>query len=187
MEYASSCVIGRMVNGVWTIFGAHDMDDCLLHIPKFIFTVSVNLLTILFFWAKAFSVYLILKLLRVTNQANALFIGILFMIYPADTALLALRTFGHKFGSCFFLLSVLFLILSCKSSNKLYLIPMVIAHVLSSFMSEAGSILAFFAPLLILLFPKCTRSTKIAILTIWYIILLSSLINYSFYWIAGGN
>lgn len=149
--------------------------------------IGVQLLMILFFWAKAFSVYLILTLLRVTNKSNALFIGILFMIYPADTGLLALRAFSHHSGVFFFLLSLLFLVLSCKFSSKLYLIPLVITHFVSSFTSEAGSILAFFAPLMILLFPRCPRSKKVAILAMWYFVLIFSLVNYAYYWIAGGE
>jgi hypothetical protein len=147
--------------------------------------VGVHLLTIFFFWSKAFIVYLILRLLRVIDHAHALFIGILFMIYPADAGLMLMRVFGYHSTIFFFLLSVLFMVLSCKYSSKLFLIPMVIAHVISSFTVEAGSVLAFFAPLLIMLIPECRKNRKTIILIIWYLILISSLINYAFYWTNG--
>ena len=146
--------------------------------------VGLQLIMIFFFWAKAFIVYLILRFLRVMDAAQALLIAILFMVYPADRGLFTTQALGYHSGVFFYLLSVLFLVLSCKYSNRLYLLPMAIAHVVACFTSEAGSILTFFTPLLLLLIPGCPQKRKISILVIWYLILFSSLINYSLYWIA---
>lgn len=138
--------------------------------------VGTQLVLIVLFLGKGMFLFFILRHLKVGDSLLAFLVAVLFVIYPADDGLFTLRAFGRHSAVFFFLLAFLLLVLASKFNKNIYLIFMALAQGIACFTAEAGALLSFVAPFVLLYFPNSSRHRRIAIAAIWYLILVMSLV-----------
>jgi len=133
--------------------------------------VGAQLVLAFLLFAKGLLLFLILRGLRIADQATAFLVGVLFIIYPADEGTFLLRALGRHTGVFFYMLAVFFLVLSLNKKNWLYYFMMTVFEGTSLLIAEAGIPLMFFTPLIFLFWrDKFSNEKRKQITIIWYIV-----------------
>ena len=138
--------------------------------------VGAQLVLAAFFFGKAYLLYRILRELRLVASAPAFVIALLFVIYPADEGLFELRGLTRHATVFFYLLATWLMLLACRRRTPLFLPLMFVSLIVSCLTDEAGLLLAFTTPLLLLLVPDCPRRFRQQVAGIWYLGILVSVV-----------
>jgi hypothetical protein len=139
-----------------------------------------HIVAIIILWAKSLLIYLLLKTLLPHHLLPAFFIGAIFTLYPADTAVVSLRVLHYHAQIALFLFAVYLLLQYWKNPHWSKLLLMWLMLMGSMLITESVYPFAFLTPALLLLQdPKLTRRFFVVSI-LWYLIPLLTFV-YSYY------
>ena len=130
--------------------------------------VGLNIVQLLLFFVKGVLVYSLLRRLLPTKPAFAFLTSALFIIYPADSELFAMRHIATHFALCCYLLSVYLLVIYWKRPRALILGLTCFALAFSLLVYEAGYPLVAVSPLILLWLEGRLTKRVLRIAAVWY-------------------
>jgi hypothetical protein len=137
---------------------------------------GLNFVLLALFLLKSTLLYAVTKQFLPRHGTFAFLAAILFVLYPADDGIFALRAVGHQFAMAFWLLGTHLLIRFWHKQNRAVLIGMVCAAAVSVLSYEAMYPLVLLTPAGMLWFEKRISRRVIAVGLAWYAVLLLTIV-----------
>jgi hypothetical protein len=129
--------------------------------------LGLNLIETLLLFAKGAAMYTLVLRLVPDNRALAFVSGALLVVYPADTALLTLRTTNVHAGVFFLLVALNLLIAVSQRFRWTALLGMLLAETTALATYEAGILLILSGPVLLLWLRQAIHKRALAVAVLW--------------------
>ena len=139
--------------------------------------LGLNLILALCLLGKGTAMYSLVRRLVPGNPALAFTSGALLVVYPADSALLTLRTTNMHAGVFLFLVALNLLVVAWQRFRWTTLVAMVIAEAVALATYDAGIPLAFCAPVLLVWLRGWIDRRLVAVAAAWWAVSISFLIH----------
>lgn len=129
--------------------------------------VGLNIVETLLFFGKGAAMYALVRRLVPDNRALAFVSAALLVVYPADTALLSLRTTNVHAGVFFLLIALNLLIAVWQRFRWTTLVGMLIAEAIALATYEAGILLSLGGPILLVWLRQGIDKRRLALAALW--------------------
>ena len=129
--------------------------------------VALNIIAALILFGKGLAMYFLVRRLVPANSALALVSAALLVVYPADDALLTLRTTNVHAGVFLLVVALNTLIVAYERFGWATLFAMLVAEVVALATYEAGLLLMFCAPVLLVWLRRGTDKRLIVVAALW--------------------
>jgi len=139
--------------------------------------LGLNIILALCLLGKGTAMYSLVRRLVPDNPALAYVSGALLVVYPADSALLTLRTTNMHAGVFLLLVALNLLIVAGQRFRWTTLVAMVVAEAVALGTYDAGIPLAFCAPVLLVWLRDGIDKRIVAVAAAWWAVSMSFLVN----------
>jgi hypothetical protein len=129
--------------------------------------LGLNIIETLLFFGKGAAMYALVRRLVPENRALAFVSAALLVVYPADTALLTLRTTNVHAGVFFLLIALNLLVAVWQRFRWTALVGMLIAEALALAIYEAGILLLLGGPILLVWLRRGIDKRLLALAGVW--------------------
>jgi hypothetical protein len=139
--------------------------------------LGLNIILALCLLGKGTAMYALVRRLVPANLALAFVSGALLVVYPADSALLTLRTTNHHAGVFFFLLALNLLIVAWQRFRWTTLLAMLVAEGVALGTYDGAIPLSFCAPVLLVWLRDGIDKRLVGLAAAWWGVSLSFLVH----------